>query len=296
MKLNKGFSLVEMLVVMMIIALVAAAATPLLTKKSTTKTAKPPHGRYECYRDASNALYEVKTTETVTSSPAPAPGGVCTFTPNPKAAYFIVTIVGGGGGGSYYSSTGTGGRAGTVQTQFFPKLDATKTTPITPGIGGNAGIWTKGGSGGTTYFGVFSAAGGTGGMRMPSDVLSYSKTCSLYSSPWGLACSPTCSYDSTTDQITIHNCIPTPYTYATANFTQNGTPPPYRFSTPYGDVITIDTFTTTPYNATAGEVAQAYQDYVNTAAFTAAAPTAGNGGTGGGSYTAGKSGAIIIIW
>lgn len=168
MKFNKGFSLTEVLIVLAILTIFAAMSAPIFTKKFLKPTSKPPHGQYECYRKTYDGVpYYRLSVESTPGTETAAPGGVsCSFTPPPRAAFFMVALVGGGGSGAKGASGGYGGGgAGTLVTMFYPSLDS----PITlyPGKGAAvSGLGSADGNQGeTSYIGAnaLTAAGALGG-------------------------------------------------------------------------------------------------------------------------------------
>mgnify|MGYP004650404825 CR=1 FL=1 len=96
-----GFSLAEMLLVLMILSFLTIAMAPFVVKKVNKKTARAPHGRYECYIDETTG----KTMQYLANENGAVTGPVevaaCTFSTPKKASFFIVQAIGAGAGGTF---------------------------------------------------------------------------------------------------------------------------------------------------------------------------------------------------
>lgn len=303
MKFNKGFSLAEMLAVLGIIVVFVAVSAPIFTKKYLKSSPKLVHGQFECYRKTYNGpVFQKQTIEKQVGAEANV-GTACTFHPNPKVTYFMVTIVGGGGGGSHPSSTYGGGKAGEYQTMFFPSLkDPIVMVPGTGGVATSSILGNPGSN--STFDGVnLVAKGGLGGVyNIYYDLYNNTSSCSLTFNPHQSYCTasvtPTCStaYVPSYAAYYVFDCYSyylsyfSNYTYSNSIYQDSGNN--------YKIKVTRTNLTDFPYYSTTGQTSK-FQEYLTTSGYdfnnskTDASVTPGKGGDRGQN---GSPGGILIVW
>lgn len=132
-KTKYGFSLMEACVVMLIASIFIVVMANVIPRKVSVKSMAEAHGRFECYYNASNVLYQEEFNSGASSYGAPVAasthgGGTavvpgtsgsrpyCRFVPNKYAKYYIINAVGAGGKGG----SSVGGNAGKFQSVFSP--------------------------------------------------------------------------------------------------------------------------------------------------------------------------------
>lgn len=95
-----GYTLAEMLMVMLIVSLMILALPPVTKKIYKERTTRGVHGRFECYRNATNQIVQASSMEGGITN-APEVVDKCTFTVPTSSIYILIHAVGGGGGGAY---------------------------------------------------------------------------------------------------------------------------------------------------------------------------------------------------
>ena len=66
--LNRGFSLVEVMLIFLICSLILAASVPFITRKSRAIPSKISHGMYRCYSNGTNFTEEYYNSYSMVSS------------------------------------------------------------------------------------------------------------------------------------------------------------------------------------------------------------------------------------
>ncbi len=97
--LNRGFSLVEVMLIFLICSLILAASVPFITRKSRAIPSKISHGMYRCYSNGTNFTEEYYNSYSMVSSNNVAE---CKFKIPASATVFKIDLIGAGAGGHEY--------------------------------------------------------------------------------------------------------------------------------------------------------------------------------------------------